>query len=146
MKFTTKTEYGLVCLIYMAKNGKDNHWLPIKSIVEKEKFSPAYIEKILQKLKSANIVQSHQGKDGGYSLSRKASEISLREIIEALEGQTFDVYCEPDTRKDIICTHLSLCGIKHIWMKTKNLLDDYYSSVSLADLAQQDEVSERSVA
>src|SRR5688572_24857006 len=114
MRFTTKTEYGLICLIYMARNSSAD-LVTIGEIVKKEGFSPTYIEKILQKLRAKNIVISHQGKQGGYALARKPSEITLKEIIEALEGDTFDIFCEPNIREEIVCTHFSLCGLKPIW-------------------------------
>lgn len=136
MKFTTKTEYGLVCLIYMSREDGHPHWITVKDIVKNEKFSATYMEKILQKLKTAGIVQSQQGKDGGYGLARNPSSITLKEIIEALEGQTFKVYCEPDIRKEIICTHFGRCGVMPIWRKTKELLDNYYASLTLENIAK----------
>lgn len=136
MRFTTKTEYGLNCLAYMAKS-KPGELVTIKDMSEKEQFSVPYIEKILQKLRAANIVISHQGKGGGYSLARHPNQITLKEIVDALEGATFDVYCEPQTREHIICTHLCLCGIRSIWAKTKELLDNFYSSITLEMIAQE---------
>ena len=138
MRFTTKTEYGLICLVYMARNSSAD-LITIKEIVKKERFSATYLEKILQKLRSANIVVSHQGKQGGYALARKPSEITLRQIIEALEGQTFDLFCEPDIREEIVCTHFSLCGLKPIWEKTKNVLDDFFGSITLEMIARQNQ-------
>ena len=137
MRFTTKTEYGLVCLVYMARHSSAD-LIAIKEIVKKEQFSATYIEKILQKLRAANIVISHQGKQGGYALAKKPSEITLREIIEALEGHTFDLFCQPDVREEIVCTHFSLCGLKPIWEKTKHLLDGFFDSITLEEIAKQE--------
>ena len=135
MRFTTKTEYGLVCLVYMARHATI-HPVTIKEIVRGEKYSLSFTEKIMQKLRAAGIIRSQQGNHGGYILARGPSEITLKEIIEALEGQTFEVFCEPDIRKDIVCTHhLSMCEIKPIWQGTKNLLDNYFGSMTLARLA-----------
>ena len=130
MKFTTKTEYGLLCMIYLAKHQEADR-VTIREIVAKEKYPLAYIEKILQALKKAGLVISHQGNHGGYSLARKSSEITLKQIIDALEGGTFDVFCQPDVREDIVCTHFCLCGVKPVWRKTKQLLDHFYGSVTL---------------
>ena len=145
MKFTTKTEYGLVCLVYMARQ-KPSHTTSIKEIVQIERFSPAYIEKILQKLRAANIVASHQGKQGGFTLARDPSQITLKEIIEALEGgstfkvnrNTFGVFCNPAIREKIVCTHFSMCGVRPVWNKTKELLDDFYGSVTLEMIAKDE--------
>lgn len=135
MRFTTKTEYGLVCLVYMAKH-PEAEMVTIKDIGLNESYSPTYMEKILQKLRVANIVVSHQGKHGGYSLAKHPSQITLKEIIEALEGGTFEIFCEPDVRKDIVCTHFCMCGVRPIWEKTKSLLDGFYSSVTLEMIAK----------
>ena len=143
MRFTTKTEYGLVCLIYMARH-TPGETVPIKEIIKNERFSVTYIEKILQKLRSADIVVSHQGKQGGYALARRPSEITLKDIIEALEGghtfdvRTFDVFCNPVIRQKIVCTHFSMCGLRPVWEKTKKLLDDFYGSVTLEMIAKEE--------
>mgnify|MGYP001582118447 CR=1 FL=1 len=137
MRFTTKTEYGLNCLAHIARQ-MPGEMVTIKDIAQKEHFSIPYIEKIFQRLRSAHIVVSHQGKNGGYSLARHPSQITLREIIEALEGSTFDVFCEPEVRDHIICTHLCMCGIRPVWAKTKELLDEFYSSVTLETIAKEE--------
>jgi len=134
MRYTTKTEYGVVALAYMARKEGDAS-VTIKEIAKAEHYSFTYIEKIFQKLRQAEIVQSHQGKEGGYVLARKPAEITLRQIIEALEGHTFDVFCEPEVREGIVCTHLSVCSIKPIWAKTKEVLDNLYDSITLEMIA-----------
>lgn len=131
MRFTTKTEYGLVCLIYIARHSENLDPVSIKEMATAEGFSTTYLEKILQSLRAAKILVSHQGNNGGYALARVPSQITLKEVIEALEGATFDIFCEPDVRKDITCTHFSLCGIKPLWGKTKEILDQFYSSLTL---------------
>ena len=137
MRFTTKTEYGLVCLVNMARQPQDAI-KTVRDLVKSEHYSIAFTEKIFQKLRQAHIVTSHQGKQGGYSLARPAPEITLKEIIEALEGKTFEVFCEPEVREHIVCTHFELCGIKPVWKKTKELLDHYYESITLEMLAHGD--------
>ncbi len=137
MRFTTKTEYGMICLIYMARHvNLMLDPISIKELAAAEQYSPAYTEKILQNLRAAGIVTAQQGHHGGYVLSRKPSEITLREIIEALEGSTFDVFCEPDIRKEITCTHFSFCGVKPVWQRTKELLDQFYGAITLENLAK----------
>ena len=137
MRFTTKTEYGIVCLIYLAKQSDIKlAAIPIKELAQVEHFSVTYTEKILQSLRAAGIVESHEGNHGGYALSRRPSQITLKEIVEALEGHTFDVFCEPRVRKEITCTHFPLCGVKPLWEKTKNMLDQFYGSITLDMLAK----------
>ncbi len=133
MKFTTKTEYGLICLVYLAQHqgGKP---LTAKEIVADESYSIAFIEKILQALRKAALVEAHHGVQGGYTLAKPPSEITFKAIVEALEGSTFEVFCEPENREKIVCTHLSSCGVKTIWQQTKQVLDNFFDSVTLESL------------
>lgn len=138
MRFTTKTEYGLVCLMYVARYGASSplSLVTIKDIVKAERFSEAYVAKILNRLRTANIVKSHHGKQGGYLLARPASQITFKDVIEALEGQTFEVFCLPKTRNEIVCTHFDLCRLSPIWNRTKEILDQFYDSVTLEMMAK----------
>ena len=135
MRYTTKTEYGLICMVYMAKH-REKEWISIKEIAKEENYSVAYIEKILQALRQASLVTSQEGNHGGYALARRPSQITLRQIIDALEGSTFDVFCEPQVREEIVCNHICMCGAKPIWKKTKDVLDHFYDSISLEMLAK----------
>lgn len=139
MRFTTKTEYGLFCLIHMASTGSPEiDPITIKDMIRDENYSQTYVEKILQALRAANIVKSTQGNQGGYTLAKPPADITLREIVEALEAQTFDVFCAPQLRKDIVCNHYPLCSVRMIWEKTKELLDKYYDSITLEMIAKND--------
>ena len=139
MRFTTKTEYGLVSLIYMARHYDAQVKLDpitIRELAKAERFSLPYTEKILQTLRAAKIVTAQHGNQGGYILARAPAEITLKEIIEALEGQTFEVFCEPEVRREITCTHYPACGIKPLWARTKELLDQFYGSITLEMLVK----------
>ena len=126
-------------MIDIARHGGDRACLSIKEIAGRENYPVPYIEKILQALRQAELVKAHHGNQGGYSLAKKPSEITLKHIIDALEGGTFDVFCAPKTREDIVCTHFCLCGIKPVWRKTKKILDDFYDSVTL-EMMTKDEL------
>ena len=141
MKFTTKTEYGLVCMIYMARHA-DKPCLSIKEIAAHENYPAPYIEKILQALRQAKLVTAHHGNRGGYSLAKKPSEITLKQVVDALEGGTFEVFCAPEKREGLVCTHFCLCGVKPVWRKTKQILDDFYGSLTL-EMMTQDEITMR---
>ena len=138
MRFTTKTEYGLFCLIYMAKNNAHVTPITVKDIVKDEHYSLTYTEKILQGLRSHNIISSFQGNQGGYILARNPAQITLKEIVDALEDQTFETFCQPEVRKDIVCNHFPSCGVRPIWEKTKELIDNFYGSITLEMIANNE--------
>lgn len=135
MRFTTKTEYGIICLAHMAKKPWPGASVA-KEIAEHEGFSLTFTEKILQGLRRAEIVTSQQGNRGGWTLTRPAADITLKEIVEALEGETFEAFCDPKRRKNIVCRHHSLCKLKPIWYQTKKTLDDLYEGLTLDMIAE----------
>lgn len=135
MRFTSKTEYGVLCLAHMAKKAWPDS-VTVKEIADDEGFSTTFTEKILQKLRQSGIVASQQGNRGGWMLTRPPSEINLKEIVEALEGSTFEVFCAPKRRKNIICRHFSLCKLKSIWYKTQKTLDELYQKITLETIAE----------
>lgn len=137
MRFQTKTEYAIVCLINMAKHYEPQRVMALEEIAKAEHYPIDFMKKIFQKLRKSGIVTSQQGKNGGYALSKPPSEITLKEVIDGLEGATFEVFCNDPVAEGIVCTHLCLCGMKPIWRKTKKLLDEFYQTVTLEDLAKE---------
>ena len=85
MKITTRTHYGIRFLINLALK-YNNGLVQIKEIAAKEDISEKYLEQIALKLKQGGFIRSSRGSHGGYALSRKPVEISLKEIYEVLEG------------------------------------------------------------
>lgn len=85
MKLTTKSEYCLLALIYIARN-ENKGYVRAKDISEHYGISRKYIETLLSVLKSNGIIAARTGKDGGFKLARKSSEISLAEIIRTMDG------------------------------------------------------------
>ena len=135
MRFTTKTEYGVICLAHMARKPWPGA-STAKEIAEHEGFSVTFTEKILQGLRRAGIVTSQQGNKGGWTLTRPSGEITLKEIVDALEGATFEAFCDPKRRKSIVCNHFSLCKLKPIWYQTKKTLDELYQTLTLEMIAE----------
>ena len=135
MRYTHKTEYAFLCLLYLARAKTPR--VSIHEIAKKERFPVAYLEKIFQRLRKAGLVAAHQGKGGGYSLSKAPGQITLRAIIEAIEGSTFDAFCEPEVRGGMVCNHFCVCALKPIWRKAKSILDDYFDSITLKTLSDK---------
>ncbi|HOG23649.1 MAG TPA: Rrf2 family transcriptional regulator [Candidatus Omnitrophota bacterium] len=135
MRYTTKTEYGVICLAYMAMPGR-TVGSTAKEIAECGGFSVPFTEKILQKLRKTGMVSSQQGNRGGWTLARAPREISLKEIVEALEGSTFETFCDSKRRGSMECRHFSVCKLKPIWYRTKDTLDNLYEKITLDQIAR----------
>ena len=142
MKLTTKTEYGLVCLKYLLEHSEGKP-IPVTEIAAKEQIQKDYIEQIFSKLRKADIVRSVQGLHGGFILSRDPSQLTLKQIVEALEGDIFEVFCSPRIRERIVCEHFSRCSIRPIWTKLEKLIDEFCSTVTLEMLREDEPVLEK---
>ena len=85
MKLTTKSEYSLLALIYIARNEKSG-FIKIENICKEYNISKKYLEQIFVSLKQARYIKTKTGASGGYKLVRPADEISLAEIIRLMDG------------------------------------------------------------
>ena len=94
MKISSQEEYGLRCLMQVARHSTENP-VPISEIAMQEGLSVEYVGKLLMKLRKGELVSSVRGKAGGYVLARPAEEISLRLVLEVLSEPIYAPdYCE----------------------------------------------------
>ncbi|KPK95885.1 hypothetical protein AMJ80_03055 [bacterium SM23_31] len=133
MKITTRTIYGLRAIIELALNYNKK---PVKrkEISEKQDIREAYLENILLILKSAGLVSSFRGPEGGYILNRPPSLIKLGEIVEALDGQ-FDP--TGHVNKPQKCDKNNDCLTKDIWIKLREIHEKFLHSITLEDILTQ---------
>ena len=131
IKFSTKSQYGLRAMVYLAKC--QNKVCPLKIISKEEGIPFDYLEKILSKLEKANLIRAKKGVQGGYFLVRKPKNIKLGEIIKVLEGEMVLVRCIDKKRKHI-CPREKECLTKNFWKKIQDSLISTLNSLTLADL------------
>jgi Rrf2 family protein len=116
-------------MIRLARAGEST--LCVAEIAEAEGISPKYLEGIVALLKAAELVQSQRGKGGGYALNRPAAEISVQEIIRALEGDVSLVAC---VEKASCCAKSGSCVSRKFWNGLTLVIDEYLRGQSLADI------------
>jgi Rrf2 family protein len=85
MKLTSRSEYALLALLYLARCGSED-FISIETIATAQGIPRKFLEQILLSLKRAKYLSSRQGQRGGYRLAKPADEISLAEIIRLLDG------------------------------------------------------------
>ena len=143
MRITTLAEYGVICALHLARRSAEG---PItgREIAEAERLPGDYVEQILLRLRRAGLVQSTRGARGGYALARAASEISIRNVIEASESTTFDLHCVSHPVEEERCSSAHNCSIRPVWMLLQRKIDDVLEGVRLSDLlAEEGEVRVR---
>jgi Rrf2 family protein len=147
MKITAQEEYGLRCLMHLARAG-DGQALTIPEIAEAEKLSPPYVAKLLSVLRQTGLITSVRGRTGGYLLARPVSEIRLGEVMRALGEPLFEdpTYCERHSSPDTAgaCVHSDGCSLRVIWQTLEQWMRHFLDRVTLADLLQsQEQITER---
>ena len=134
MKITAQEEYGLRCLLQLARSPQ-GRVVSVKEIAAKEGLSSANVEKLLRILSRAGLVHSMRGLKGGYILNRPPAQVTLGEVIRALGAmQTTDHICTVFTGKEDACVHFRDCGIRSVWSGLTNYIQSFLDRATLASL------------
>jgi Rrf2 family protein len=129
MKISTRVQYGLRAMAYLAQNSKDNRAVSAREIAIREKLPNDYLEKIVAKLEKAKLLAGKKGVRGGYIMDRPASQIKISEIFAALETPATKVKCIDDK-----CPHQDDCLTKNLWRRMQQNINDFLGSITLEDL------------
>ncbi|MHC1683597.1 MAG: Rrf2 family transcriptional regulator [Clostridiaceae bacterium] len=130
MKVSTKGTYGLKALVDLAMHSSDDV-VTLKSICERQGMSERYLEQIFSLLRKNGIIKGRKGSQGGYVLSKSANELTLVEILTALEG---DLVCITPTET---LDHLDKTMKNFIWNKVDDAVINLLSSRTLKDLVDE---------
>lgn len=109
---STKSDYGFIVMLELVHNYGQG-LLSLSDIANRRQLSSGYLAQILQPLLKAKLVISKEGKGGGYKLARSPKEISVLEIIEALEGKMDLVKCLKHGKE--CCAGFAACDAKKVW-------------------------------
>ncbi len=140
LKITKRCEYGIMAMRYIAaqQNGNSTAFktCSARSIADYFNIPPEIMAKILQKLVRKGLIVSQKGKNGGYNLSKKAHDISVGDIIMALEDCMNIVDCS--TEKGLSCDQLGVCAIENPMKRIQKDLNNYFNNITLVDLVKGD--------
>ena len=135
MRVTTWTEYSLIIAIHLARRGRTGSGpVAARELAEAERLPPDYVEQILLRLRRAGLVESVRGAKGGYYLARDPLAITVHDLMSASEHQTFEVNCATHPVDAERCAPSSSCSIRPIWHSLQRRVDEFLSSITLADL------------
>jgi Rrf2 family protein len=131
MRLTGETEYGLRGLLTLAELPPENI-LPLSVIAATQALPRSFLAKIFRKFVQHGLVRSHRGRIRGYSLARPAEEISLRDILEAVEGPGLLDRCLFGTNR---CAEDRPCPLHHTWKVVRPELIELVERTTLAQVA-----------
>ena len=139
MRVTTFTEYSLIIVLHLARRRRAGAGtVAARELSEVERLPADYVEQILLRLRRAGLVESIRGARGGYFLARGPESISVRDVMNASEHQTFEINCESHPVDAARCSSGGACSIRPVWMALQQRVDDLLSSITLADLMKEE--------
>ena len=142
MKLSAQEEYGLRCLLRLAREGEG--WsMTIPEIAFMEGLSTAYVAKLMRILRRWGYVRSARGKDGGYVLADPPEKIVVADVMFCLGGPFFDTYfCKHHAGEALICTNDIDCSMRSLWKALQRSVDQLLRRLTLKDLlSSEDEIA-----
>ena len=133
LRFTKRADYGLMAIHFIAVHD-DLGAVNAKRIAEEFSIPQELMAKILQRLAKERLIVSQNGPKGGYVLSRRPAEISVGEVIRALEGPISIVSCLEDDD----CPQMERCSLRRPVQKIQVAITQMLDSMSLAELTSED--------
>lgn len=134
MKVSTKGRYGLRAMVDLAVYSNGEH-VALNSIAQRQNISENYLEQVFASLRKSGLVKSVKGAQGGYVLSRRASEIYIGEILKVLEGSLSVV--ENEKSDDMDPNSLQYCIKVNLWDKLDDGINKLVDSITLEDLSNE---------
>jgi Rrf2 family cysteine metabolism transcriptional repressor len=144
MMFSTKAEYGVRVMVELARRAGESvdgteSVVPLAEIAEHDGMPLAYLEHLVARLRKAGLIDSRRGSRGGYLLARAAEDITMAEVVEALEGSIAPIECISQASDGrVVCSRESdpnhVCPTKLLWTRVRFSIVRTLRETTLADL------------
>jgi Rrf2 family protein len=142
MRLTAKSEYGVLALLDLALAEKGVP-LSAREISERQGIPPRFLEQLFVSLRRAGIVYAVRGAHGGFGLAREPEQITVLNIVEALEGPLETSLCESE--RGAVCGRSGCCAASDVWSRATDALRSVFGSTTLAQLADSQTSLEQSM-
>ena len=137
MKLSTKTRYGTRAIIDIAQNSENGSTM-LKDIATRQSLSPKYLDHILSAMRRAGLIRNIRGKGGGYILSKMPANITVKDILEAVDGSFEPVECLSNTD---LCDKVPSCGTRDVWLRMKEAVDGVLEEATLQSLLEKNSLN-----
>ncbi|WP_181309807.1 RrF2 family transcriptional regulator [Nocardioides campestrisoli] len=134
MRVSAKSDYALRALIEMAARA-DAKPVSAEELGKSQDIPHGFLQAILADLRKAGVVVSQRGQSGGWRLARDPGEVSVADVIRAVDGPLVSVY---GLRPEAVSYNASAEVLQHVWIAARHSLRDVFEQVSIAQLASQE--------
>jgi Rrf2 family protein len=131
LKLSKKVEYGLIAMRHCAASQSVSS---AKEISDRYGISHDLVAKVLQKLAKSGLIVSQQGVNGGYTLAKRAADISITNVIDAIEGTSSGGIVQCMTTDETICSIYDNCTIKNPLGKIQHNLHQVFSTMKVSEI------------
>ena len=128
MQITRQADYALRAVIYLSRL-EENEKAATSLVAEDQEIPPSFLAKIISQLSIAGLIHTSRGARGGVSLAKPADEISVLDVIEAIDGPIFLNEC---TGNSTSCPFLDSCPLRDVWREARTDLVDKLSSATFS--------------
>jgi len=135
MKISTKGDYATRALQDLALH-YDEGPIPVETVAERQGLPVRYLEQLLLTLKRAGFLMSKRGVNGGYYLAKPPREITLGQIIRAVDGPTVPIFCVGDGARER-CQQETACVLREVWGEVRDAVAAIVDHVTLEDICQR---------
>ena len=137
MKISTRGEYGLRALLELGMSSDKG--LSLRDLAQRQHISLDYLEHIVPALKAAGLVRARRGAQGGYTLAKSPEDITLYEVLVALEGPFEPMLCLTETPPEqaASCFASGSCAVQEVWVEMKNAVEAVLKNFTLAELVER---------
>ncbi|HOQ07818.1 MAG TPA: Rrf2 family transcriptional regulator [Clostridiales bacterium] len=133
MKLSTKGRYGLKAMLDLAVHSVDGQ-VSLNSIAERQGLSENYLEQLFASLKKAKLIKSVRGPQGGYMLADSPENISVGDILRALEGSLAPTDCVSEDQGAGSCSNSGRCVTRSVWERIRDGINNVIDNITLQEL------------
>jgi Rrf2 family cysteine metabolism transcriptional repressor len=135
VNITAKSKYAVRALVELARRSSGTP-VPLLSLAEARGISPQFLEQLFSTLRRAGILQSQRGVSGGFSFNRPPDQITVLDVVEALDGPIEPAVCTTSES----CERRPGCSVSDVWMQAKLAVEQVLTGVSIKELADREAV------
>jgi Rrf2 family transcriptional regulator, cysteine metabolism repressor len=137
LQISTRGRYGLRAMVDMSLHTTEGP-LALRVIAERQAISESYLEQVFTSLRKAGLVKASRGAQGGYELGHPTAEITIGQILRALEGPLIPVHCVGDNGSSAsYCEREKICITRSFWEDLRDKINEYLDSITLQDLTER---------
>ncbi len=135
MRLSARGQYGVRAVVELAARYRRGPW-PLREIAAAQGVSPSYLERVLRRLRQAGLIESTRGAHGGYRLARPPEEVTVGQVLRALEGPIAPVACVAENDPQP-CNHVGDCRSRLAWLRLRDSIAAALDRTTIADLVDE---------